>query len=101
MIIVNDIIKKYTRLPMLVAAVYEYDEYYEPVIININNIEITDTGLPLLINKKTGEETTGFLKGKYKIIINQDREQYREKLNKMSLDLYKMPFAFPDEENRN
>ena len=99
MIIANDIIKKYTCLPQLVVAVYEYDDYYEPIIINIDNIEITDTGLPLLINKETGKETTGFLKGKYKVIINSDREQYREKLNKMSLNLYKIPFLFPDEEN--
>ena len=83
---------------MLVVAVYEYDEYYEPIIINIDNIEIITDGLPLLINKKTGEETNGLLKGKYKIIINPDREQYRKKLNKLSLELYKIPFSFPDEE---
>lgn len=98
MITASDIIKKYTRLPQLVEAVCDYGEYLSPVIIDIDNIEITDTGLPLLINKKTGEETTGLLKGEYKIIINPEREKYRERLNALSLAKYHTPYTFPSED---
>lgn len=98
MITADDIIKKYTKLPQFVESVYDYGDYLSPVIINVDNVEVPDIGLPLFVNKQTGEEKRELMQGKYKIIINPEREKYRERLNAYSMAKYKVPYNFPSEE---
>ena len=81
-----NIMNEYSTGNLLVEAVYEYKNYYVPIFVFTDDIDIPILGLPLLIDKQTGETINSFPKGKYKIIVNPKREKYRTKLNQISFE---------------
>ncbi len=84
---------------LFVPVVYEYNDYFEPVLISLDYICRPDIGLPTLISKITGAEYPGLPEDKLlNVIINPEREKYRAHLNEMSIKEYGRPYRFPDEE---